>query len=60
MQEPLLRAEDQGGRTVRAYLSEKDTQRAIYVQFTRFLREFEDEHGETVYVGRIKDMMTGA
>ena len=59
MQEPLLRAEDQGGRTVRAYLSEQPTQNAIRVQFTRFLREFEDEHGETVYVGRIKDMITG-
>lgn len=44
---------------MRAYLSERDTQRAIYVQFSRFLREFEDEHGETVYVGRIRDMMTG-
>ncbi|KAK9825592.1 hypothetical protein WJX74_008760 [Apatococcus lobatus] len=57
-QEPLLRAEDQGGRTVRAYLSEQATQNAIKAQFTRFLREFEDEHGETVYVGRIKDMIT--
>ena len=42
MQDPLLRAEDQGGRTVRAYLAENDTQNAIRVQFARFLREFQD------------------
>ncbi len=59
MQDPLLRAEDQGGRTVRSFLSEHDTQQAIKMQFARFLREFQDDNQDRVYVDRMADMLTG-